>query len=252
MGQFDRGRLARRLRSDATSAVAANTQNMPAPKTLRVQGAVRMNSSNPRNAPTIASQIASTGGRLLSGNAIHRAASIHRVIGPLYPDGPTYMAHRGQWRNTPSDAPGDSQIKLTPVSQPEGAQGIEATPASGAVAARWTPLLATEASASPTCPCERRARRARVKLVGRLLPLGVSTRCEATQPSTKIEPPRPLRASSRRSDPRGAAHAPRGPRTIGAGAMWRPRAALPRTTVRHERPARHAQPSGHGRAHDRG
>ena len=32
--------------------------------------------------------------------------------------------------------------------------------------------------------------------------------------------------------------------------MWRPRATLPRTTVRHERPARHAQPSGRGRARD--
>src|ERR1019366_8646291 len=43
----------------------------------------------------------------------------------------------------------------TPVSQAEGAQGIEATPASGAVAAGWPPLLAPEASASPPCPCER-------------------------------------------------------------------------------------------------
>ena len=75
------------------------------------------------------------------------------------------------------------------MSQAEGAQGIEATPASGAVAARWPPLLATEASASPPCPCERRARRARVKLVGRLLPLGVSTRVRPPSPAQKLSRP---------------------------------------------------------------
>jgi hypothetical protein len=40
----------------------------------------------------------------------------------------------------------------TPVSQAEGAHGIEATPASGAVAAGWPPLRVPEAWASPPCP----------------------------------------------------------------------------------------------------
>jgi hypothetical protein len=83
-GQFGRGRLARRLRSDAFSTITASIQNMPAAKTLRAAGAVKMNSSNPRNAPNIASQIASTGGGRLPGSAIHRAASIHRAIGRVY------------------------------------------------------------------------------------------------------------------------------------------------------------------------
>lgn len=95
-GQFDRGRLARRLHSDAFSAVAPNTKNVTAPtKAPRsARGpAVRMNSSNPMSAPKIASQIASTGGRRLPGNAIHRAASIHRATEPVYPHGATYMLH---------------------------------------------------------------------------------------------------------------------------------------------------------------
>ncbi len=75
------------------------------------------------------------------------------------------------------------------MSQAEGAQGIEATPASGAVAARWPPLLAPEASASPPCPCERPARPARVKLVGRLLPVRVSTRVRPPSPAQKLSRP---------------------------------------------------------------
>ena len=139
----------------------------------------------------------------------------------------------------------------TPVSQAEGAQGIEATPASGAVAAGWPPLRAPEASASPPCPCARPARPGAGQTRWPVAALGVSTRVRPRSPAQQPKPPRSLRAASRRSDP-GAAHAPRGPRTAGAGAMWRSRAALPRTTVRHERPARHAQPSGRGRGHDRG
>ena len=128
-------------------------------------------------------------------------------------------------------------------------RGIEATPASGAVAAGWPPLRAPEASASPPCTCARPSLRALLQLVGRFAALRVINGCEDPHARTPTQPRGWTLAAACRRGQRPA-HAPRGPRTIGAGAMWRARAALPRTTVRHERPARHAQPSGRGRARD--
>jgi excisionase family DNA binding protein len=68
----------------------------------------------------------------------------------------------------------------TPVSQADGAQGIEATPASGAVAARWPPLLATETSASPPCPLATSSSAGGPQLAGRLPAFRVYTRVRPT------------------------------------------------------------------------
>jgi len=138
-----------------------------------------------------------------------------------------------------------------PCRLPRARRGIGATPVPGAVAAGWPPLRALEASASPPCTCARLPASVLLQLVGRFTALGVINGCEDPHARIPTQPGGWALVAARRHGQR-LAHAPGGPRRAGASAMWRSRAALPRTTVRRERPARHAQPSAHDPAHDRG